>query len=50
MTDQIVLRGLSARGWHGVVDAEKADGQEFVVGVTMGVDLRRAGRASGRVG
>jgi dihydroneopterin aldolase/2-amino-4-hydroxy-6-hydroxymethyldihydropteridine diphosphokinase len=44
MTDCIVLQGVSARGFHGVLDFEKADGQEFVVDVTLEVDLRRAGR------
>jgi len=45
MTDRIVLQGVSARGFHGVLAAEKADGQEFVVDVTLEVDLRRAGRS-----
>jgi dihydroneopterin aldolase/2-amino-4-hydroxy-6-hydroxymethyldihydropteridine diphosphokinase len=45
MTDRIVLQGVSARGFHGVLDFEKADGQEFVVDVTLEVDLRRAGRS-----
>jgi len=45
MNDHIVLRGVSARGFHGVLDAEKTQGQEFVVDVTLEVDLRRAGRS-----
>lgn len=45
MTDHIVLQGISARGFHGVLDREKADGQVFVVDVTMEVDLRRPGRS-----
>ena len=45
MTDHIVLQGVSARGYHGVLDAEKADGQDFVVDVTLEVDLRRPGRS-----
>jgi dihydroneopterin aldolase/2-amino-4-hydroxy-6-hydroxymethyldihydropteridine diphosphokinase len=45
MTDHIVLQGVSARGFHGVLDVEKAEGQEFVVDVTLEVDLRRAGRS-----
>jgi dihydroneopterin aldolase/2-amino-4-hydroxy-6-hydroxymethyldihydropteridine diphosphokinase len=45
MTDRIVLQGISARGCHGVLDLEKTDGQEFVVDVTLEVDLRRAGRS-----
>ncbi|MEO6144285.1 MAG: 2-amino-4-hydroxy-6-hydroxymethyldihydropteridine diphosphokinase [Dermatophilaceae bacterium] len=43
MTDRIVLRGISAHGHHGVLDFEKADGQDFVVDVALDVDLRRAG-------
>ncbi|MGA8978428.1 MAG: 2-amino-4-hydroxy-6-hydroxymethyldihydropteridine diphosphokinase [Pedococcus sp.] len=43
MTDQIVLRGISAQGHHGVLDFEKRDGQVFVVDVTMQVDLVPAG-------
>jgi dihydroneopterin aldolase/2-amino-4-hydroxy-6-hydroxymethyldihydropteridine diphosphokinase len=43
MTDRIVLQGISARGFHGVLDAEKADGQDFVVDVMLEVDLRRPG-------
>ncbi len=43
MTDQIVLKGISAQGHHGVLDFEKRDGQVFVVDVTMQVDLVPAG-------
>lgn len=45
MTDRIVLLGISARGFHGVLDVEKTDGQDFVVDVTLEVDLRRAGHS-----
>jgi dihydroneopterin aldolase/2-amino-4-hydroxy-6-hydroxymethyldihydropteridine diphosphokinase len=45
MTDRIVLQGISARGFHGVLDEEKSDGQDFVVDVMLEVDLRRAGRS-----
>ena len=45
MTDRIVLQGISAHGHHGVLDFEKADGQDFVVDVILEVDLRRAGRS-----
>jgi dihydroneopterin aldolase/2-amino-4-hydroxy-6-hydroxymethyldihydropteridine diphosphokinase len=44
MTDRIVLQGVSARGHHGVLAAEKRDGQTFVVDVTMTLDLAAAGR------
>lgn len=43
MSDQIVLKGISAKGFHGVLDFEKRDGQTFVVDVTMHVDLAPAG-------
>jgi dihydroneopterin aldolase/2-amino-4-hydroxy-6-hydroxymethyldihydropteridine diphosphokinase len=43
MSDRIVLQGVSARGFHGVLDVEKADGQDFVVDVMLEVDLRRPG-------
>ena len=43
MSDQIVLQGISAKGYHGVLDFEKRDGQTFVVDVTMHVDLAPAG-------
>lgn len=43
MTDRIALQGISARGNHGVLDFEKADGQVFIVDVVLEVDLRPAG-------
>jgi dihydroneopterin aldolase/2-amino-4-hydroxy-6-hydroxymethyldihydropteridine diphosphokinase len=43
MTDRIVLQGVSARGFHGVLSSEKRDGQTFVVDVVMEVDLAPAG-------
>ncbi len=39
---QIALTGVSAFGHHGVLDHERADGQQFVVDVLMEVDLTRA--------
>lgn len=45
MTDCIVLRGIRAHGFHGVLDVEKGDGQDFVVDVKLEVDLRRPGRS-----
>jgi dihydroneopterin aldolase/2-amino-4-hydroxy-6-hydroxymethyldihydropteridine diphosphokinase len=44
VSDQIVLTGVSARGFHGVLDAEKRNGQTFVVDVHLSLDLNRAGR------
>ena len=43
MSDRITLKGVSARGFHGVLAAEKRDGQTFVVDVEMDVDLGPAG-------
>lgn len=40
--DEITIRGLRGRGFHGVLAAEKRDGQEFVVDVMLGVDIARA--------
>jgi 7,8-dihydroneopterin aldolase/epimerase/oxygenase len=42
MADRITLTGLRVRGHHGVYDHEKRDGQEFVVDVTVWLDLNRA--------
>lgn len=41
--DLIRLTGVRARGFHGVFDHERRDGQDFVVDVVMAVDLTRAG-------
>jgi dihydroneopterin aldolase len=40
--DSIELRGLRVRGHHGVYDFERAEGQDFVVDVLLGVDLAEA--------
>lgn len=42
MTDRIELRGLRVRGFHGVFDHERRDGQDFVVDITVWTDLRPA--------
>ncbi|OBJ70617.1 dihydroneopterin aldolase [Mycobacterium sp. 1274756.6] len=42
MTDRIELRGLTVRGYHGVFDHERADGQDFVVDITLWLDLTAA--------
>ena len=39
MADRIELRGLIVRGYHGVFPEERRDGQDFVVDVTVWVDL-----------
>lgn len=42
MADRIELRGLTVRGQHGVFDHERANGQDFVVDVTVWIDLADA--------
>lgn len=37
--DRIELRGITARGRHGVFEHERRDGQVFVVDVSLGLDL-----------
>jgi dihydroneopterin aldolase / 2-amino-4-hydroxy-6-hydroxymethyldihydropteridine diphosphokinase len=43
VSDQIILKGIAARGFHGVLESEKRDGQTFLVDVVMAVDLAPAG-------
>lgn len=43
MADRIELRGLKVRGQHGVFDHERANGQDFVVDITVWIDLAGAG-------
>jgi 7,8-dihydroneopterin aldolase/epimerase/oxygenase len=45
MTDRIALRGLLVRGNHGVFENERAEGQDFVVDVTLSVDTSAAARS-----
>jgi dihydroneopterin aldolase len=42
MADRIELRGLKVRGNHGVFDHERADGQHFVVDITVWIELADA--------
>src|SRR2546423_3684757 len=42
-TDRIALHGLRIRGYHGVFDFERTEGQDFVVDVVLSVDTRVAG-------
>jgi dihydroneopterin aldolase len=42
MADRIELRGLEVRGRHGVFEHERACGQDFVVDVTVWIDLAAA--------
>ncbi|HET7311042.1 MAG TPA: dihydroneopterin aldolase [Mycobacteriales bacterium] len=42
MSDRIELVGLRARGFHGVLEHERRDGQDFVVDVSLEVDTAAA--------
>jgi 7,8-dihydroneopterin aldolase/epimerase/oxygenase len=42
VTDRIELRGLTVRGNHGVFEHERRDGQDFVVDITVWIDLDAA--------
>jgi 7,8-dihydroneopterin aldolase/epimerase/oxygenase len=42
MADRIELRGLTVHGRHGVFDHERASGQDFVVDITVWIDLADA--------
>jgi dihydroneopterin aldolase len=45
MSDQIALTGLRVRGRHGVLPAERRDGQDFVVDVVLSLDVAAAAAA-----
>lgn len=42
--DRIEIRGLRARGRHGVFEEERRRGQTFVVDVALAIDLEAAAR------
>ena len=42
MSDRIELTGLRVRGHHGVFEHERRDGQDFVVDITLWIDLAEA--------
>lgn len=42
MADRIELRGLTVRGNHGVFDHERRDGQDFIIDITLWIDLAGA--------
>jgi dihydroneopterin aldolase len=39
MSDAIEILGVSGWGYHGVLESERREGQEFHVDITMGVSL-----------
>ena len=44
-TDALSVTGIECFGHHGVFAHEKADGQRFVVDLTLGLDTRPAARS-----
>jgi len=44
MTDLITLKGLRGFGYHGVLDHERIDGQEFIVDVVVETDFSGAAK------
>jgi dihydroneopterin aldolase len=42
VTDRVSLTGVRARGFHGVFDEERRQGQDFVVDVVLVLDTVRA--------
>jgi dihydroneopterin aldolase len=42
VADRIELPGLTVRGHHGVFEHERRDGQDFVVDITVWIDLTAA--------
>jgi dihydroneopterin aldolase len=41
--DELTLTGVRATGFHGVFEHERVNGQEFVIDVTVTLDLSAAG-------
>ncbi len=39
MTDRIEIMGVRGFGYHGVLESERRDGQEFIVDIVLGVEL-----------
>lgn len=45
MSDQIIISGISAVGFHGVFPEERRDGQIFIVDLKLKMDLAPAGES-----
>ena len=43
--DLIEVRGIRARGHHGVLESERRDGQHFIADVVLAVDTRQAAQS-----
>ena len=48
MSDRIRIRGLRVVGFHGVLPAERAQGQQFLVDLDLRLDLAAAGASRPR--
>jgi dihydroneopterin aldolase len=45
VTDQVAVRGLRVRGFHGVLPEERRDGQDFVIDAVLELDVSAAAAA-----
>lgn len=43
MTDRIEITGVRGFGYHGVLESERLEGQEFIVDITLGLSLADLG-------
>lgn len=43
--DRIAITGIAGTGFHGVFEHERREGQQFVVDVELGLDIRPAAEA-----
>lgn len=43
--DRLAVRGIEVHGHHGVLDAERRDGQLFIADLVLRLDTRRAARS-----
>jgi dihydroneopterin aldolase len=45
MSDQVAVRGLRVRGFHGVLAEERRDGQDFLIDAVLELDVSAAAAA-----
>lgn len=45
MSDSIEIKGIRGFGYHGLFDHERENGQEFLVDISLNLDLRKAARS-----
>lgn len=45
MSDQIILTGIHGFGYHGLFEAERLNGQDFYVDLTLQLDLKSAAKS-----